>query len=122
MVFGCGGDRDRTKRPRMARIACRWADEVIITSDNPRTESPEAILKDILAGVPEDRVEFADCMVDRKKAIELAIERSRAGDVVLIAGKGHENYQIIGTIKRPFDDRIIAREAIVSRLAGVGAI
>ena len=121
VVFGCGGDRDRTKRPRMARIACRWADEVIITSDNPRTESPEAILKDILAGVPDDRDESAYCLVDRQKAIEFAIERSRAGDVILIAGKGHEDYQIIGSTRRPFDDRIIAGKAIAHRLAGVGA-
>jgi UDP-N-acetylmuramoyl-L-alanyl-D-glutamate--2,6-diaminopimelate ligase len=117
VVFGCGGDRDRTKRPRMARVACRWADDVIITSDNPRTEDPKAIIDEILAGVPHDSLNRAAVEVDRRGAIHLAINRSQAGDVVLIAGKGHETYQILGTVKHSFDDRQVAREALARRCA-----
>jgi UDP-N-acetylmuramoyl-L-alanyl-D-glutamate--2,6-diaminopimelate ligase len=112
VVFGCGGDRDRTKRPRMAAAAWRWADDVIVTSDNPRTEDPDAILRDIRAGVPAERLGATDFIVDRAAAIHEAIGRSRGGDVVLIAGKGHEDYQIIGDRKRPFDDRLVAAEAL----------
>lgn len=115
VVFGCGGDRDRTKRPRMARVACKYGDLVIVTSDNPRTEDPQAIVDEILAGVP---VGFpVRSMVDRQAAIELAVAEARAGDIVLIAGKGHEPYQIIGTVKRDFDDRLIARAALDRRTA-----
>jgi UDP-N-acetylmuramoyl-L-alanyl-D-glutamate--2,6-diaminopimelate ligase len=112
IVFGCGGDRDRTKRPRMAAAACRWADEVIITSDNPRTEDPRAIIDEILRGVPPDANSRVTVEVDRGTAIALAVERARESDVILIAGKGHENDQIIGTTKRPFDDRLVAAAAI----------
>ncbi|MFD1955197.1 UDP-N-acetylmuramoyl-L-alanyl-D-glutamate--2,6-diaminopimelate ligase [Paenibacillus thailandensis] len=113
-VFGCGGDRDRKKRPIMGRIAAQYADYVFVTSDNPRTEDPALILQDIKAGlaqdgVPEDRYEL---IVDRRSAIEKAIEKASPGDVVLIAGKGHETYQIIGTVTHPFDDRLVAKEAI----------
>lgn len=113
-VFGCGGDRDRTKRPIMGRIAAQYADYVFVTSDNPRTEDPALILQDIKAGmdearVPEDRYEL---IVDRRAAIEKAIEKASSGDVVLIAGKGHETYQIIGTVTHAFDDRLVAKEAI----------
>lgn len=116
VVFGCGGDRDRSKRPRMARAAWRFADEVIITSDNPRTEDPDAIIADAFAGVPAERTAATQCITDRRAAIELAVDRSSAGDVVLVAGKGHEDYQIVGTERRHFDDREVARDA-VSRLS-----
>ena len=103
----------------MARVAGEYGDEVIITSDNPRTEDPRSIIADTLAGVAKrDRATTFD-LVDRREAIELAIERSQPGDVVLIAGKGHEDYQIIGTTKRPFDDRVIAADAIRVRQSGV---
>lgn len=100
VVFGCGGDRDRGKRPQMAEIAARLADEVAVTSDNPRTEDPEKIIADILSsGVKPTLVD-----ADRSKAIHEVIRRAGQGDVVLIAGKGHEDYQIIGTVKRHFSD------------------
>ncbi|MDY7109507.1 MAG: UDP-N-acetylmuramoyl-L-alanyl-D-glutamate--2,6-diaminopimelate ligase [Planctomycetota bacterium] len=112
VVFGCGGDRDRSKRPRMAAAAWRWADEVIVTSDNPRTEDPEGIIDDIAAGVPADRVEATVRITDRAEAIGFAIERAAPGDIILIAGKGHEDYQIVGTTRRSFDDRLVAAEAL----------
>ena len=115
VVFGCGGDRDRTKRGRMAKVACRHADRIIITSDNPRTEDPGAILKDIFAGVgEEDRSRTTLCQ-DRRAAIELAIGGATGGDVVVIAGKGHEGYQLIGTESRDFDDREVASRALRRR-------
>ncbi len=98
-LFGCGGDRDRTKRPRMAAVACALADEVIVTSDNPRTEDPHSIVKEILAGVPASGV--AEAIVDRREAIGVAIARCGPGDVLLIAGKGHEDYQIVGARSVP---------------------
>jgi UDP-N-acetylmuramoyl-L-alanyl-D-glutamate--2,6-diaminopimelate ligase len=113
-VFGCGGDRDRGKRPQMGRIAATWADQVIVTSDNPRTEDPQRILQDILAGIPG----FPWAVeVDRRQAIRLAILEAQPGDTVVIAGKGHEDYQILGTEKIHFDDREEAREALALRLA-----
>jgi len=121
VVFGCGGDRDRTKRPRMAAVAARYADELIITSDNPRTEDPQTIIDEILVGVPQARRADTVTLVDRRAAIEHAIERWGPDDVVLIAGKGHEPYQIIGTQKHPFDDRRVAAEAIAFSAAKVGA-
>lgn len=108
-VFGCGGDRDRTKRPVMGQIAERYADEVIVTSDNPRTEDPEAILSEIRTGM--ERPDRARWIVDRRAAIATAAEESAAGDIILIAGKGHETYQLIGTEKLDFDDREEARNA-----------
>ncbi|SFD59169.1 UDP-N-acetylmuramoylalanyl-D-glutamate--2,6-diaminopimelate ligase [Paenibacillus catalpae] len=113
-VFGCGGDRDRTKRPIMGSIAARYADYVLVTSDNPRTEDPDLILKDIEAGLVKDGVSSNkyELMVDRRAAIEKAVEMASPGDVVLIAGKGHETYQIIGSVTHPFDDRLVAKEAI----------
>lgn len=119
VVFGCGGDRDRTKRPRMGRVASRFADEVIVTSDNPRTEDPASIVEQVIAGM-DDRSR-ADAIVDRERAIRRAIAAAREGDVVLIAGKGHEDYQILsdgrgGTVTRHFDDREIARDALHARL------
>ncbi|MHC4992331.1 MAG: UDP-N-acetylmuramoyl-L-alanyl-D-glutamate--2,6-diaminopimelate ligase [Planctomycetota bacterium] len=112
VVFGCGGDRDRSKRPRMAQAAWRHADEVIVTSDNPRTEDPDAIIDEVMAGVPRDRASRTLREADREAAIRSAVARCDAGDVVLIAGKGHEDYQIIGTTRRPLDDRVIARAAL----------
>jgi UDP-N-acetylmuramoyl-L-alanyl-D-glutamate--2,6-diaminopimelate ligase len=114
VVFGCGGDRDRTKRPRMAAVACQHADEVVVTSDNPRTEEPRAIVDDILKGVPASASSRVHVEVDRASAIAWAVERAKPGDIVLIAGKGHEDYQIIGTEKRQFDDRLVAQGAIAS--------
>lgn len=115
-VFGCGGDRDRTKRPLMGKIAVQYADHVFVTSDNPRTEDPESILQEIAQGikqegVPTDRYEL---LVDRRAAIHKAIEMASPDDVVLIAGKGHETYQLIGNTVHDFDDRIVAQEAIRS--------
>jgi UDP-N-acetylmuramoyl-L-alanyl-D-glutamate--2,6-diaminopimelate ligase len=113
-VFGCGGNRDRTKRPIMGRIAAQYADICVITSDNPRLEDPQAILLDIEAGLKADNVAPDRYMLieDRRAAIEKAVEMASPGDVVLIAGKGHETYQLIGGESFSFDDRIVAEEAI----------
>ena len=114
-VFGCGGDRDRGKRPRMGRAAALRSDVVILTSDNPRTEDPMAILREVEVGVKEvlepGRVAY-HIMADRRLAIETAIREARRGDMVLIAGKGHEDYQIIGSTRIHFDDREVAHRAI----------
>jgi UDP-N-acetylmuramoyl-L-alanyl-D-glutamate--2,6-diaminopimelate ligase len=115
VVFGCGGDRDRTKRPRMAEVACRWSDIAYITSDNPRTEDPQAIIDDIVPGVPAARLARTPRIVDRAEAIRAAIDGARAGDVIVIAGKGHEDYQVIGAAKRHFDDREVAAAALAER-------
>ena len=135
VVFGCGGDRDRTKRPRMARVAEELADFVIVTSDNPRTERPEDIIKEIVAGfeyqpvqssqIRDTRYEIlhrtpygGDTIIiepDRKKAIALAIKTAGKDDIVLIAGKGHETYQVIGTQKFDFSDKTIAEECLKKR-------
>jgi UDP-N-acetylmuramoyl-L-alanyl-D-glutamate--2,6-diaminopimelate ligase len=115
VLFGCGGDRDKTKRPRMAKVTEQLADVVIVTSDNPRTEPPEAIIRDILTGFEEPGSERVTVEPDRRKAIELAIETARPQDVVLIAGKGHETYQIIGTKKTDFSDQDIARQCLRER-------
>lgn len=96
-VFGCGGDRDRTKRPLMGEIAARLADQAIVTSDNPRTEDPQQILQDVLAGIPLEVQPVVE--VDRRVAIQTAITQAQSGDTILIAGKGHEDYQILGTEK-----------------------
>lgn len=115
-VFGCGGDRDRTKRPKMGRVAVRYSDIVILTSDNPRTEDPAAILADVEVGVKEALKESPavqySLIPDRRLAIEQAVREARTSDMILIAGKGHEDYQIIGTQKFHFDDREVAREAL----------
>ncbi len=110
VVFGCGGDRDRQKRPLMGRAAGDLADVVIVTSDNPRTEEPVAIIEEILPGVRSSmRIQHgeAKCEVipERETAIARSVECARPGDVLVIAGKGHENYQIVGTTRRHFDDR-----------------
>jgi UDP-N-acetylmuramoyl-L-alanyl-D-glutamate--2,6-diaminopimelate ligase len=109
-VFGCGGDRDRTKRPRMARVVEELADVIIVTSDNPRTEDPEAIIRDIMAGFKNPRSDRITVEPDRRKAVQQAIDEAACGDIVLLAGKGHEDYQIIGTEKTDFDDRKVAAE------------
>ncbi|OBZ16677.1 UDP-N-acetylmuramoyl-L-alanyl-D-glutamate--2,6-diaminopimelate ligase [Bacillus sp. FJAT-26390] len=113
-VFGCGGDRDRSKRPLMGKIAVKYADYAIITSDNPRTEPPELILKDIEDGLIKGKIDPStyELLADRKAAIQKAVEMASQGDVVLIAGKGHETYQDINGVKYPFDDRKVAKEAI----------
>jgi UDP-N-acetylmuramoyl-L-alanyl-D-glutamate--2,6-diaminopimelate ligase len=116
-VFGCGGDRDRSKRPQMGAIASRLADVVVVTSDNPRTEDPEQILSDVLAGIPADRADL-QVQVDRAQAIAAAIAAAAPDDLVLIAGKGHEDYQILGTTKIHFDDREEAEKALRARNAG----
>jgi UDP-N-acetylmuramoyl-L-alanyl-D-glutamate--2,6-diaminopimelate ligase len=117
VVFGCGGDRDRGKRPLMGGIADRLADRVWVTSDNPRSERPEAIIDEIVAGIPPGAgaAERHAAMADRKAAIRAALEWARAGDVVVIAGKGHETYQIIGAAVLPFDDREQARAVLAER-------
>jgi UDP-N-acetylmuramoyl-L-alanyl-D-glutamate--2,6-diaminopimelate ligase len=124
VVFGCGGDRDRTKRPKMGRAVAHDADLAIVTSDNPRTEEPQSILDMILEGVraePSPPLAVAElasarrghvALVDRRQAIAAAIAAARPGDCVLIAGKGHEDYQIVGRTKHPFDDRVEARGAL----------
>ncbi len=118
VVFGCGGDRDRSKRPRMGQVAARLADELIVTSDNPRTEEPGAIIDQIIAGIPARRLADTTRLTCRREAITYAITHSRPGDLVLIAGKGHETYQIIGTRRRPFDDRQVATEALANLRGG----
>jgi len=111
-VFGCGGDRDRTKRPKMGKIAAQYSDFCIVTSDNPRSEEPEAIIDDILPGMNEiERAHFAK-IVDRRDAIEHAIRLARQGDLVIIAGKGHETYQLVKDQVLHFDDREVAREIL----------
>lgn len=113
VVFGCGGDRDKTKRPRMAQVAQALADWVIITSDNPRTEDPNAIIQDIVKGFSDYfKTQSVVIEPDRRKAIRMAIHDAKEGDIVLIAGKGHENYQIIGTQKTHFSDQEEALRAM----------
>lgn len=109
VVFGCGGDRDRGKRPLMGKAAAERADVVVVTSDNPRTEDPDAIIREIVVGIPEKK---SHIVADRAEAIRIALKSAHPGDSILIAGKGHEDYQIVGTTKRPFDDRVVAREAL----------
>jgi UDP-N-acetylmuramyl-tripeptide synthetase len=144
-VFGCGGDRDRTKRPLMAEAAGRGADVAVVTSDNPRTEDPDAIIEDIRPGLERAGVPYlpADALADpdeaghqppggnrravgygvepdRRRAIFLAVAAARPGDAVLIAGKGHETYQIVGRERRSFDDREVARSALATAVPTEG--
>ncbi|MFA7073988.1 MAG: UDP-N-acetylmuramoyl-L-alanyl-D-glutamate--2,6-diaminopimelate ligase [Endomicrobiaceae bacterium] len=111
-VFGCGGNRDKTKRSLMAQTACTMSDFVFITSDNPRDESPELIAKDVEAGAKQINKNNYKVIIDRKQAIEEAVKKAQKGNVVLIAGKGHENYQIIGQNKIHFDDREVALDML----------
>ena len=129
VVFGCGGDRDRTKRPRMAKVAEQLADFIVVTSDNPRTEQPMAIIEEIIAGFEnEPAIPYAELRdtsderratkiiePDRKKAIHLALKTAAKGDIILIAGKGHETYQIIGKQKIDFNDKKVAEEFLTKR-------
>ncbi|MBT3279035.1 MAG: UDP-N-acetylmuramoyl-L-alanyl-D-glutamate--2,6-diaminopimelate ligase [Phycisphaerales bacterium] len=117
VVFGCGGDRDQSKRPRMLQAALDNAVHVVITSDNPRSEDPQAIVDDILAGADPLSTDRIDVKLDRHDAISCAITMARHGDVVLIAGKGHETYQIIGEQRLDFDDVQVAKECIALRAA-----
>ncbi len=113
VVFGCGGDRDRTKRPRMAKVVEQLADFTIVTSDNPRTEKPVDIINEITTGFSRGAIFKVE--PDRRKAIALAIESAAQNDIILIAGKGHEDYQIIGKQRFPFSDKIVAWECLAKR-------
>lgn len=106
VLFGAGGDRDRAKRPLMGQVVARWADVAVVTSDNPRTEDPEVIIDQIVAGVPDfDGIRIGD----RTQAIRVALDLARPGDVVLLAGKGHERYQVVGRERLPLDERTVVR-------------
>jgi UDP-N-acetylmuramoyl-L-alanyl-D-glutamate--2,6-diaminopimelate ligase len=112
VLFGCGGDRDKTKRPRMAKVAEELADVVVVTSDNPRTEDADAIIADILIGFKNTSSPNITVEPARARAIHLAVDQAKAGDIVLLAGKGHEDYQVIGTEKKHFSDFEEALKAI----------
>ncbi|GGE22572.1 UDP-N-acetylmuramoyl-L-alanyl-D-glutamate--2,6-diaminopimelate ligase [Marinithermofilum abyssi] len=114
-VVGCGGDRDRTKRPIMAKIAAQYSDVTVITSDNPRTEEPQQIVDDMLEGLCGVPAEKYTVILNRAEAIHHAVKSAKPGDVVLIAGKGHETYQEVNGVRHDFDDRQVAREAIQQR-------
>jgi UDP-N-acetylmuramoyl-L-alanyl-D-glutamate--2,6-diaminopimelate ligase len=114
-VFGCGGDRDRAKRPLMGRVAAAGADIVVVTSDNPRSEDPKAIIAEVVQGITAERSDGPEAsIVDRRAAIEFAIGEATDGDVVVIAGKGHESGQVFADHTEPFDDRIVVREALAA--------
>ncbi len=125
-VFGCGGDRDRTKRPLMGAVAGRLSDLIVITSDNPRGEDPDRIMEEIQRGItPDTRRDSGQGLLsiaDRRAAITKAVELARPGDLVLIAGKGHEKYQVIGDRLLPFDDVVVAREALARRRTNSGVV
>jgi UDP-N-acetylmuramoyl-L-alanyl-D-glutamate--2,6-diaminopimelate ligase len=114
VVFGCGGDRDRSKRPLMGEVATRLADVAVLTSDNPRSEDPDAIARDVLDGIPSERPAPV-VELDRRTAIRAALRAADAGDVVVIAGKGHETGQTAGGVTVPFDDRLVASEELAGR-------
>ena len=116
-LFGCGGDRDRSKRPLMGSAAAELSDFVILTSDNPRSEDPLAIMNDALVGVNRHDTPYV-AEPDRERAIRLAINKAEPGDIVILAGKGHETYQILRDGPIPFDDREVARRVLC--LAGYG--
>ena len=111
-VFGCGGDRDPGKRPLMAKIAASLSDQVVVTSDNPRSEDPEKIILDICKGFKKTDLKKVSKFTDRKTAMQKAIEIARPDDVILIAGKGHETYQIIGNKTFDFDDVQVVRDLL----------
>jgi UDP-N-acetylmuramyl-tripeptide synthetase len=120
-VFGAGGDRDRTKRPLMGMVAARLSDVVVVTSDNPRSEDPQRIIDEVMRGAEAEtrqRQATVTSVVDRREAILAAVREALPGDVVLIAGKGHEKYQEIGDARLPFDDAAVAREGLEARRVG----
>lgn len=125
-VFGCGGDRDRTKRPLMGAVAGRLSDLIVITSDNPRGEDPLRIIEDIQRGITADTRRDSSqrllTIADRREAIHQAIDQARPGDVVLVAGKGHEKYQVVGHQVLPFDDVAVARDALTRRRSNSGVV
>jgi len=116
-VFGCGGDRDKSKRPLMAKVAEKYADKIIVTTDNPRHEDPQHIINEVMAGFSS--TENVEAILDRRQAIDIAISNAQPGDVVLLAGKGHETSQIVGDVHIAFDDRRVAREFLAARESGV---
>ncbi|MGY3053676.1 UDP-N-acetylmuramoyl-L-alanyl-D-glutamate--2,6-diaminopimelate ligase [Pedobacter sp. UYEF25] len=111
-VVGCGGDRDKTKRPIMAQVACDWSDKVILTSDNPRSENPQAILEEMQVGISPTNQRKAISVLDRKEAIKTAYMLANSGDIILVAGKGHEKYQEINGVRNHFDDKEILLEQL----------
>ncbi|GGE44091.1 UDP-N-acetylmuramoylalanyl-D-glutamate--2,6-diaminopimelate ligase [Pedobacter psychrotolerans] len=111
-VIGCGGDRDKTKRPVMAQVACDWSDKVILTSDNPRTEDPQSIITEMEAGVSPTNKRKTLSILDRREAIKTACHLAKSGDIILIAGKGHEKYQEINGVRNHFDDKEILLEQL----------
>ena len=111
-VMGCGGNRDQEKRPKMGRIGCEYSDHLIITSDNPRDENPEVIIQQIENGIAEEDKKNYLSIVDRYQAIKTACMISNVGDIILIAGKGHETYQEIKGVKTPFNDKLILKEIL----------
>jgi UDP-N-acetylmuramyl tripeptide synthase len=118
VVFGCGGDRDEAKRPMMGGVAAKDADFVVITTDNPRSEDPSAIIRDVEAGLPPDAPAEVVSEVDRVKAIELALDAAAPGDCVLLAGKGHETEQVFADRVIEHDDRRIAEDWLAARFGG----
>ena len=119
LLFGCGGDRDRSKRAEMGRIASQLADLVVLTSDNCRTEDPQKILDEILRGLDKEKPYHVLC--DRQEAIAYAVSVAQSGDILLLAGKGHEEYEIKGTHRLPFSEREIVRECLAKRRCGTDA-
>ncbi len=118
-VFGCGGDRDRSKRPLMAKVAEKYADKIIVTTDNPRHEDPQDIIDEVMSGFSS--LENVEAVLDRRQAIDIAISNAQPGDVVLLAGKGHETSQIVGDVHIAFDDRRVAREFLALRESGMSS-
>jgi UDP-N-acetylmuramoyl-L-alanyl-D-glutamate--2,6-diaminopimelate ligase len=111
-VLGCGGDRDKTKRPIMAQVACDWSDKVILTSDNPRTENPQAIIAEMEKGVSPTNQRKTISILDRREAIKTACHLAKPGDIILVAGKGHEKYQEINGLRQHFDDKEVLMEQL----------
>ena len=110
--MGCGGDRDKAKRPKMAKVACDYSDLVVLTSDNPRSEPPEAIIADMQAGVPPYATRKVLVVTARREAIRTACRLAQEEDIILVAGKGHEKYQEANGVRRPFDDKAVLAEAL----------
>ena len=104
-VFGCGGDRDKDKRPKMGQIASQFSDKIILTSDNPRSENPNLIIDEILSGIPKEKIKNVLTISDRKSAIKTAYSLANEGDIILVAGKGHEKFQEIDGQKISIDDK-----------------